>query len=168
MLNVHNDLLEQFLASVPGDRFDDADRFVREVRFMCNEYIVSCPIPMYRSVPHDKQSLSFFRTKNRHRPVNEAGSILNNALQNQRAYERGLDISAQRPAAGACAIFLPDAFTVAHSLTPLSTFVEGAALVDEAELARLAYSNDVRALSERSQHILANNVPFYYCIRINF
>lgn len=166
MVGLHNAIFDRFLSSVPVNELDDADQFVREVKFMCQEHITGCPISLYKSVPTTKQPGTFFRSKNRHRSVNESGSILNQALQQERVFERGLDVDAAATNADSCIIFLPDNFRIAFSDASIEMFTEAAAFVDNVALAALVYQHNVSMLSEQSKHIIASNVPFYYCIRL--
>lgn len=166
MYELHNQLIERFLSSVPVELLDDADQFAREVKFMCSEHMNKCPIVLYKEIPTVKQSGSFFRAKNRHRSLNDTGSMLNHALQQEHAFERGLDVDASAKSTDACVIFLPDNFKLTFSNSDVQVFKESAVLVDATDLASIVYSHDVTALTEQAAHIIASSVPFYYCLRM--
>lgn len=166
MIEQHTKILDRFLTSVPVELLDEAEQFVKEVTFMCQQYMNTCPITLYRNIPTDKQPATFFRSKNRHRNSNTTGSILNQALQQEKAFERGLDIQAASNSDSSCVIFLPDDFSITFSPTTIEQFTESAAYVSAEELAGLVYQSDINTLTEDAKHILATKVPFYYCIRL--
>lgn len=167
MPNPHNTILDRFLSSVPVEALDEAEQFVREVRFMCKHHIDNCPIVLYKAVPSEKQPTTFFRAKNRHRSLSTTGSILNQALQQERVFERGLDVEVTAEDPESCVVFLPDHFDVAFANVAIETFTESATLSDDtAQLASIVYKHDLSQLTEDAKHVIASNVPFYYCIRL--
>lgn len=92
--------------------------------------------------------------------------MLNQALQQEHAFERGLDIDAVAKSTDACVIFLPDNFKLTFSNSNVQVFKEAASLVDATDLASIVYQHDVTALTEQAAHIIASSVPFYYCLRV--
>lgn len=166
MITNYYNILDNLLTSVPVDQIDEAEQFVREVKFMCNEYMSDCPIPLLKQMPTVKQPGTFFTAKNRHRAGSTAGNLLNQALTGVNVFERGLDVHIQ-PIGEDCIVFLPDRFSVHFSDTNLEYFAEAAKLVNVEDLGHLVYHSNISTLTESAQHILVSNVPFYYCVRVS-
>lgn len=167
MPNCYTTFLNKFLTTVPVAQLDEASIFVSELKLMCAEFLNKSPILLYKELPKDARANTFFHTKNRHRTANAAGIIFNEAVQSVKAFERGLDISTTASLTDACVVILPDSFKLTFSNIPLAQFTESAALCDPATLGTFAFSTDVSQLTESAQHVIATDVPFYYCIRIN-
>lgn len=167
MPNCYTTFLDRFLTSVPVSQLDEATAFVREVKLMCTEFLNQSPILLYKELPRDSRSTDFFHLKNRHRSPNANGIIFNEAVQSVKAFERGVDVTTTPSSSNACVVILPDSFKVTFSKIQLEQFVESAALVDPAVLGSMVFNTDVAQLNESAKHVIATNVPAYYCIRIN-
>ncbi len=162
----YQSFFDRFISSVPVEQYDDAEQFVKEIKFMCSDFLNTCPVTLHRSVPTDKQPKSFFQVKNRHRSLNEAGVMLNAALQTTGAFERGVDLSVKVAEQDNCVVFLPDRFSIIHSSSSFATFLEAAQLVNPADLGSMVYQHSVSTLTESAEFVIASNIPFYYCIRL--
>lgn len=164
MPNPYTSLLDRFLTRVPVEQLNEAELFVREVKFMCSEFMETCPIVLFKEFD-DIGKGNYFRTKNRHRSLTENGAVLNAAMQHNKAFESGLDLYTTSPQEG-CVVILPNSYQLTFSRTDVQQFVDSAKLADPAALAQLAFDTDVNNLTESSQYVMASKVPFYYCIRI--
>lgn len=167
MPNCYTTFLDKFLTTVPVTQLDEASIFVSEVKLMCTDFLNQSPILLYKELPRDARSSAFFHTKNRHRSSSANGIIFNEAVQSVKAFERGLDVSTSVTPADCCVVILPDSFKLTFSDVSFAQFTESAALVDPALLGSFAFSTDVSQLTESAKHVIATDVPFYYCIRIN-
>lgn len=167
MPNCYTTFIDRFLTTVPVAQLDEATAFVREVKLMCTEFLIQSPILLYKELPRDSRGATFFHLKNRHRSSNANGVIFNEAVQSVKAFERGVDITTVATDSDACVVILPDSFSVTFSKTNLEQFVESAALVDPAVLGALTFNTNILQLDESAKHVIATNVPSYYCIRIN-
>lgn len=167
MPNCYTTFLDRFLTTVPVSQLDEATAFVREVKLMCTEFLNQSPILLYKELPRDSRSSTFFHLKNRHRSVNANGVIFNEAVQSVKAFERGVDVTTTPTDSCACVVILPDAFKVTFSKIELAQFAESASLVDPATLGALIFNTNISQLDESAKHVIATNVPAYYCIRIN-
>lgn len=167
MPNCYTTFLDRFLTTVPVPQLDEATAFVREVKLMCTEFLNQSPILVYKELPRDSRGATFFHLKNRHRSVNADGIIFNEAVQSVKAFERGVDVTTIPSATNACVVILPDSFNITFSKVGLAQFAESALLANPVALGSLIFNTNISQLDESAKHVIATNVPAYYCIRIN-
>lgn len=159
-------LFDRFLVNTNHHNLNEAEEFINEVRFMCRTFLESTPICLHKQISRDRQPVSHFRCKIRHRADDHGTAQMFNAMVGNDGYGKSLDVVTEDTGEDNCLIFVPDGFKISHFSATPDELNEASAIVDPRDLSQFCLSEQLSEMSTKTQHALITGVPFVYCIRI--